>query len=135
MADAPNLDYLFSMTATTEVSAMIPNGPNGTRVIVRAESGTFEGPAIKGTIQGPGGDWLRVRPDGTMMLDVRIVLKTDDDALIYMTYTGIGKNGVLHTTPSFETSNEKYAYLNDAVCISHGAVGQGDVTYHVFRAV
>jgi Protein of unknown function (DUF3237) len=135
MADAPNLEHLFSMTATTEVSAMIPNGPNGTRVIVRAESGTFEGPAIRGTIQGPGGDWVCVRPDGTMVLDVRLVLKTDDDALIYMTYAGIGKNGVLHTTPRFETSTEKYAYLNDAVCISHGAVGQGDVTYHVFRAV
>jgi hypothetical protein len=135
MADAPNLEFLFSMTATTEMSALIPDGPKGTRVIVRAESGTFEGPAIRGTVQGPGGDWLIVRADGTMMLDVRIILKTDDDALIYMTYTGVGKNGVLHTTPSFETATEKYAYLNDAVCISHGSVGQGDVTYHVFRAV
>jgi hypothetical protein len=37
MADAPDLEFLFTLTATTEVSAMIPNGPNGTRVIVRAD--------------------------------------------------------------------------------------------------
>lgn len=135
MSTAPVLEHLFDMTATTELSALIPNGPNGTRVIVRAESGTFEGANIKGTVQGPGGDWLVIRPDGTMVLDVRIILKTDDDALIYMTYKGIGKDGRLHTTPSFETNAEKYAYLNDAVCMSTGAVGADSVTYHVYRAV
>jgi Protein of unknown function (DUF3237) len=135
MAETLELEHLFSMTATTEMAAALPNTPGGTRVIVRAESGTFEGPNIKGSIEGPGGDWVLVRADGTMVLDVRIILKTDDGETIYMTYWGIGKGGTLNTTPRFETGSEKYGYLNDAVCISKGSIGQGNVTYHVFRAI
>ena len=38
----------------------------------------------------PGGsDWLGVRGDGAFTLDVRLVLKTHDDALIGMTYRGL----------------------------------------------
>jgi hypothetical protein len=36
-------------------------------------------------------DWTVARPDGSARLDVRITLRTDDDALVYTHY-----NGVLH---------------------------------------
>ena len=38
---------------------------------------------------GKGADWIIGRPDGSTTLDVRIVLQTDDDALIAMTYLGV----------------------------------------------
>jgi Protein of unknown function (DUF3237) len=36
-----------------------------------------------------GSDWQRVRKDGATTLDLRLVLKTTDDALICMTYQGL----------------------------------------------
>jgi hypothetical protein len=36
-----------------------------------------------------GGDWLLMRPDGVLEQDVRITLKTDDGAFIYVRYAGM----------------------------------------------
>ena len=132
--DAPVLELLFTITADTELKAMIPNGPAGTRVIVAASSGTFEGPSMRGTVSGPGGDWVTVRADGSMHLDVRIVLKTDDGADIYMEYKGIGLNGATHitTAPMFQTGAEQYAWLNSVVAVARGTSGGGKVTYDVY---
>jgi hypothetical protein len=41
---APELEHLFTITANTTLTGMIANGPAGTRVIVDASTGTFEGP-------------------------------------------------------------------------------------------
>ena len=58
------------------------------RVIVPVSGGTFDGPKLKGTVL-PGGDWIVRRPDGSSVLDVRIILQTDDAQKIYMQYRGI----------------------------------------------
>ncbi len=63
--------------------------PGVNRVIVPVSGGTFDGPKLKGTVVGPGGDWIVRRPDGSSVLDVRIILQTDDNQKIYMTYRGI----------------------------------------------
>ena len=64
--------------------------PCGRRRIAAVTGGSFEGERLRGTVLGaPGGDWLLLRPDGVLVLDVRIVLKTDDGALIYMAYRGL----------------------------------------------
>ena len=54
------------------------------RVIVPVSGGTFDGPKLKGTVL-PGADWIVRRPDGSSVLDVRIILQTDDAQKIYMT--------------------------------------------------
>ena len=48
----------------------------------------FEGERLRGNVLQPSGDWITVRPNGSMKLDVRIVLSTDDGASIYMAYFG-----------------------------------------------
>jgi hypothetical protein len=48
------------------------------RVVVPVAGGVFDGPQIKATVVGPSGDWILGRPDGSSLLDVRIVLQTDD---------------------------------------------------------
>ncbi len=78
----------------------------GTRRIVPVTGGTFEGPKLKGTALGGGGDWILVRPDGASELNVRVTLKTDDDQLIYLTYRGLlytpkGGEQVLADDPGF----------------------------------
>ena len=40
-------------------------------------------------LPSPAGDWLLLRRDGVLQLDVRITLKTHDDHLVYMSYRGM----------------------------------------------
>ena len=62
---------------------------HGVRSIVPVTGGDFEGPRLRGRILPGGGDWLLLRPDGVLELDLRITLETDDHALIYMTFQGL----------------------------------------------
>src|SRR4029079_16536511 len=93
--------------------------PHGTRVIAPITGGEFEGPRLRGKVLPGGGDWLLLRTDGVLELDLRIPLETDDRALIYMTLLGLGHGEVVNpatyyfrTFPRFETSAERYAFLN-----------------------
>ena len=52
-------------------------------------SGMFAGERLSGEVLNGGNDWQEVRTDGSTTLDVRLVLKTNDDALIAMTYRGV----------------------------------------------
>ena len=128
------VEFLFAITADTNLAGIIANGPSGTRVVVEAAGGTFEGPKMKGIVKPPGGDWVVVRPDGVMQLDVRLLLETDDGAAILMQYKGIGVDGGanIRTAPLFETGDERYAWLNSVQAVAHGSVGDGNVTYNVF---
>src|SRR3989442_13952143 len=63
--------------------------PSGHRRFVHVTGGTFEGPRMRGTVLPGGGDWLVGRADGSRRLDVRIMLRTDDGALIYAHYPGM----------------------------------------------
>jgi len=136
-ADTTSLpvEYLFTISAPTRLAGILAGGPQGTRVVVEASSGSFEGPKLKGTIQGPGGDWVTLRANGTLRLDVRLMLQTDDGAAILMTYNGIGQpnGGPIRTTPLFETGDERYSWLNDLQAVATGSVADGTVTYEVYR--
>jgi hypothetical protein len=133
------LELLFEITAAIAPPIFIPDTPDGTRVVVHVTGGKFEGPRLKGTVLASGADWFLVRSDGKIgIIDVRLVLKTDDGENIYMTYTGrakIGPSGPhgLATTPVFAASTKgKYAWLNDVQAFATGEPGAGGVTYKVY---
>src|SRR5256885_16337381 len=93
---------------------------NGGRLIVPISGGTFTGPRLKGTIIPPSGDWVVQRPDGSRVLDVRILLQTDDGQKIYVSWRGIaytppGGAFNAHIVPVFKTAASKYAWLNNVV--------------------
>ena len=113
--------------------------PYGARKIATVVAGTFEGDRLRGTVQpSPGGDWLLLRSDGVLCLDVRLTLKTDDGDLIYMRYSGMrhGPKEVMdrlnkgeavdpalyyfRSVPVFETSSVKHGWLNRAVFVATG---------------
>ena len=112
--------------------------PYGVRSFVPVAGGDFEGPRLRGRILPGGGDWLLLRSDGVLELDLRITLETDDHALIYMAFQGmrhgppdviasISRKEVVdparyyfRTVPRFETSAEAYAFLNRIVTIGVG---------------
>jgi hypothetical protein len=107
------------------------------RVIVPVSGGTFDGPRLKGTVL-PGGDWIVRRPDGSSVLDVRIILQTDDAQKIYMQYRGISytpKDGPQYwrIAPVFETGAEKYAWLNNIIAVGVHRPLAGKVAYRIFQ--
>jgi hypothetical protein len=95
--------------------------------------------------------WTLIRHDEVLELDVRITLETDDKQQIYMTWKGFrhGPKEVIdrldrgetvapetyyfRTTPYFETSAEKYGWLNRICPIATGSVKAGRRTFEVFQ--
>lgn len=107
------------------------------RVIVPVSGGTYEGPKLKGTVL-PGGDWISRRPDGSSVLDVRIILQTDDAQKIYMQYRGISytpKDGAQYwrIVPVFETGAEKYIWINNIVAVGVHRALPGKVAYRIYQ--
>jgi hypothetical protein len=114
--------------------------PHGIRSIIPVMGGDFEGPRLRGQVLSGGGDWLLLRDDGVLELDLRVTLETDDHALIHMTFQGLrhgppdvvaalGRGEVIdpasyyfRTLPRFETSTERYAYLNRIITVGVGEV-------------
>jgi len=109
---------------TVNIAAAPPQklgtGPQGIRSIVPVTGGDFEGPRLRGKVLPGGDDWLLLRPDGVLELDLRITLETDDHALIYMTFQGLRHGSYFRTLPRFETSTEAYAFLNRIVSVGVG---------------
>jgi len=121
----PEFEYLGTLRAEAGTRTVVENGPQGTRTIVQLVSGRFEGPRLKASLQAPAGDWITNRTDGSYRVDARLTLKTDDGALILVTYNGIGQattNGAsLRVAPLFETGDSRYVWLTRLQ-----AVGVGD---------
>ena len=110
--------------------------PHGTRRTAPLSGGDFQGPRLRGTVL-PGGsaDWLLLRADGVLEMDLRVTLRTDDGALISMKSFGLrhGPPEVMaaiargetvdpatyyfRTTPRFETAAPKYAFLNRLLAV------------------
>ena len=95
----------------------------------------MEGPKVKGTVKAPSGDWVTSRPDGSLSLDLRVLIETDDGAMILMTYQGISPDGGknIRCAPLFETGDERYAWLNNVQAVAIGVSGGGTATYEVYK--
>ena len=117
----------------------IGDTPLGRRRIAAVSGGEFHGERLRGTVVGaPAGDWLLQRNDGVTVLDVRLVLRTDDGEHIYMAYRGVRhgpaevmarlakgevvdpKTYYFRIAPVFETSAKKYDWINKIVAVGTG---------------
>jgi hypothetical protein len=144
--------HLFDMVVDLNPRLEIGSGALGRRTLFGAAGGTFHGPRLRGEVLPGGGDWALFRPDGTMALDVRLTLRTDDGALVHMTYSGRWvitpdlrtdladpakryhvdpARYYFRTNPLFETGANQYAWLNDIVCVGSGYLVNGGIAYKV----
>ena len=128
-------EYLCKLVLELGEAQDIGSGPHGARRIVPLKGGKIEGPKIKGEVLPFGADWVLVRPDGAIQLDVRATIRTDDDELIYIIYRGIfdSSRDYFRTTPIFETGSEKYSWLNKIICVGLGKRGEGKVEYEIYQ--
>ena len=135
-ATPPGFEYLGTMRVQTGTRTVVENGPQGTRTIVQINGGRFEGPRLKATVQTPAGDWITNRADGSYKLDVRLTLRTDDGALILVTYNGVGQTtpqgATLRAAPLFETGDQRYSWLTRLQAVAVGERVGTDVKYDVF---
>lgn len=145
-------EYLMTCVVLLDPPIQIDNA----MTIVNVKPGGWvKGPKISGKFVSPGADWLRVTSSGALRLDVRGLIQTDDNVFIFISYNGIIQlsnesgerlsKGELLTTkdisyliaaPTFETSSEKYSWLNSiqAVnkCVELKAGVGGYIKYDVF---
>jgi len=105
---------LMVLRLTTAATQEIGSTPQGTLTIFPIIGGSFEGERLRGRVLAGGGDWVTAHDNGTLTLDLRVTLETDDGALIHMTFTGVrdDANHYFRTVPRFETAAAKYAFLN-----------------------
>ena len=132
----PSFEYLGTLHAETGTRTVIENAPQGTRTIVQITGGRFEGPKLKASLQTPAGDWITNRADGSYRLDVRLTLKTEDGAVILVTYNGIGQTtpagASLRIAPLFETGDSRYSWLTHLQAVGVGERVGTSVTYDIY---
>jgi hypothetical protein len=80
---------LFVMRLKVRKLQIIGGTPGALRRVGVVYGGSFEGERLSGEVLDGGSDWQNVRNDGATTLNVRLMLKTRDDALIGMNYPGI----------------------------------------------
>jgi hypothetical protein len=148
-------EFLCTVAANVDWRQVIDVGatPHGIRQIVYIKGGTFEGPKIKGVVLPGGGDWFVRRADQVVEVDVRCVLRTDDNHLIYCRLRGInemtpdvaikaitGKSidsskYYFRVTAVIETGSKKYEWLNRIVAVGVGNLMPAGVEYRIYTVL
>ena len=118
-------DYLMTFELMLD-----PPQEVGSRRIVNVPSGSAHGPKINGNFITPTADWVSPQPDGSIRLDVRGTIRTDDGETIFVEYNGVivrskevvdrfnngevitSKDEYFVTAPRFTTASKKYGWLN-----------------------
>lgn len=146
-----SLDYLMSYNATLGPPEIIGPTPDGLKMNIYVTGGEVSGPKIRGKILPVGGDWFTLRPDGIGVLDVRATMKTNDDALIYVSYHGITDLGedaynetlkgestpqeaYVRSNPKLSTAHPNYIWLNRLFCLGIAKVSAdvSEIIYDVY---
>lgn len=142
--------YLFTITMKLPPTLELGDTPAGNRRVFTVSGGRFADDRLRGEVlPEASSDLLLVRRDGSSQQDV--LLRTDDSALILMTYRGVRhaspevgariargeqvapSDYYLRTAPFFETSSSKYAWLNKIVSVGVGEREPNGVKYEIFE--
>jgi hypothetical protein len=155
MADTTPLplrsEFLFRMSLSTGAPQNVGTARNGELRIVPVTGGTVEGPRFRGEVlPGTAADWLRVDPDGTAHMDVRLTVRTEAGHLVFVHYTGIrtGSPDALaklnrgeavppedyyfRTAVRFETGAADLDWMNKAIAVGVGQRPPSGPVYDVY---
>jgi hypothetical protein len=127
--------------------------PFGARVCWSVTDATLRGPRIDARLVMPGADWIRLGPDGIRRPDQRLVFRTDDGAVVMLSYddaliretdafhTALARGGETTTEDQymrmvarFDTGSARYAWLMQSLFIGEGRVaGNHEIEYTIHR--
>ena len=115
---APVLEFVFSEIVTLGQPITPGSTARGGRNIIPITGGTFEGPAIRGTVLPGGWDWQLTREDGCTDVEADYMLRTNDGVVINIVNSGVmcppapGDRLLARTHPRFEAPIGKYDWLS-----------------------
>ena len=127
-------------TASVIKPDFVGTTPAGRRMIVGVREARWEGERFKASQRGESAaDWLVVGPDGTAMPDVRMTLRTDDGAFVFVEYHGRGDwsagsgTAPIYSAVTFELEDERYAWMNKVQFVGKGGLVDGRVSYEIYE--
>ena len=144
---------MFAMRLDVRPLLIVGATPGAYRRVGVVTGGSFEGERLSGAVLDGSSDWQTVRNDNSTTLNVRLVLKTEDGALIGMTYQGlrhgpadiiarIEKGEVVdpasyyfRINPLFETEAAKYDWINRVIAVGIGHRFADGPVYSVFEVL
>jgi Protein of unknown function (DUF3237) len=145
-------EFLFTIDLDFEIT-VLGETPYGIRRVARLITGSFEGPEFKGTVLPGGGAWTLVRRDDVLDIEVRLILETNDKHQIFMHWKGLRhvpkevierlrrnetvdpRTYYFRATPYFETSSEKFRWMNCICAIATGSLATNARTLDVFQVL
>jgi hypothetical protein len=144
---------LFRLHEQVPPLYVVGQTPNAFRRIGVVTGGSFTGERLSGEVVSGGNDWQSVRSDSCTKLDVRLLLKTIDGALIVMTYQVLRHGPVavmqaldrgewvdparyyFRLSGLFETGAPKYDWLNRVIAIGLGDRHPEGPVYNIFEVL
>lgn len=113
--------------------------PGGSRLVGEASACRWEGERVRASQRGRStADWVLIDDRGGVSVDARLLLETDDGALICMRYTGRGARPPatpkpIVTAPTFETGDPRYAWLNTVQAVGKGSRDGDTLIYELYE--
>ncbi|KNG86793.1 hypothetical protein ANOM_004661, partial [Aspergillus nomiae NRRL 13137] len=136
MSGFPTLKPAFTVRVNIDAALAVGSASRSNPLqVVPMTGGTVKGdsgfsPALDAEFVGVGNDYIHADADGKhMRLNAHAVLKTKDDALLYLNYTGVVNltsteqavfAGTAPEEPSLTTGDERYKDLENRVFVGQG---------------
>ncbi|GLB69133.1 DUF3237 family protein [Arthrobacter mangrovi] len=143
---------LFSLNVRLAPPLSIGGGA-GERRFISVQGGEVEGPALGGEVLPVGEDLQTVRPDGTVELDIRTVIRASSGHLVYLSGRGLrhgppetlARIAAGHEVPPseyyfretlyFETHDPELEWLTRCAALGKGRRNRSTATIDVFEVL
>ena len=129
--DASGIEIVCELRAPVGAPVEVGETPAGRRRIIPILGGTFEGPELKGRVSEGGADFQLIDREGVFRIEARYIMETEGGERICVVNRGVrltkpegesvGPPSVyFRTTPVFETSAPRLAWMNRSVFVTSG---------------
>lgn len=153
--EMPKLEHLYYVEVDVTDAMKAGKLPQGSYMIIPITGGTFVGDELNGSIECVGADWnvMNIKLPITSNISTRYLLHTNDDAYISLVTDGrvnlnlkgiqAKKKGISDPVNSyfkqhlmFETADERYAWMNNELCVATVQLGEGGkICYDAYKIV
>lgn len=134
------LEHLFDLDLRYEGEYVVVRPYGGLDGVgYAAGTGRATGPRIEGAVRFSNNP--RARGDGVLLADLAGAIATDDGARIVFSSNGLGRKDAggrrfsVALAMTLESDDERYAWVNEALCLADAAVVGRHVTMHVHRVL